>query len=55
MPRQLLKKGLNDPQVQEYFKLMLEIAELFGARGNQVEQELKETLEFEIELAKVSF
>lgn len=54
MPRQLLKKGLNDPKVQEYFKLMVEIAELFGASRSHTEQELEASLEFEIELAKVS-
>lgn len=54
MPRQLLKKGSNDPKVQEYYKLMVEIAELFGANRSQAEEELKASLEFEIELAKVS-
>lgn len=54
MPRQVLKKGLNDPKVQEYFKLMVEIAELFGANKSQAEIELKASLEFEIELAKVN-
>lgn len=54
MPRKLLKKGLNDPKVQEYFQLMIEIAELFGVNKSQAEHELKSSLEFEIELAKVS-
>lgn len=54
MPRKLLKKGLNDPKVQEYFKLMIEIADLFGVNKSQAEHELKSSLEFEIELAKVS-
>lgn len=54
MPRELLKKGLDDPKVQEYFKLMVETAELLGANKSQAEQELKASLEFELELAKVS-
>lgn len=54
MPRQVLKKGFNDPKVQEYYNLMVEVAELFGANRSQAEQELKASLEFEIELAKVN-
>lgn len=40
--------------VDKYHDYMVEIAEIFGAKRQQAEKELMESLKFEIELAKVS-
>ena len=53
--REFLVKGLEEPFVQHYFTKMKSAAELLGVPKNQrTEKELKETLLFEIELAKIS-
>lgn len=51
---ELRENGLNDTKMQEYFKFMVDIAELMGASRSQAELELHESLKFEIELATVS-
>lgn len=46
-------KGFEEDHVKSYFEYMVEVAELLGATRYIAEKELKESLEFEIELAKV--
>ncbi|KAG8183511.1 hypothetical protein JTE90_003861 [Oedothorax gibbosus] len=44
-------RGLNDTAISEYFKLMVNSAEKLGANRQKAEEELAETLKFEITLA----
>lgn len=55
LERGFLAKGFNEKIVQSYFKYMVDNAVVFGANKERAEQELKESLEFEMKLAKVSF
>lgn len=47
-------KGIDEPLVQAYLNFMVDNAVIFGANRTAAEKELKEALEFEIQLAKVS-
>ncbi|KAG5671202.1 hypothetical protein PVAND_001411 [Polypedilum vanderplanki] len=49
-----LLKGLNDSVVEAYLNYMIDVAVMFGADKKRAEKEMKEALEFEIELAKIS-
>lgn len=49
-----LIKGFDNDIVKAYYKYMVDMAAMFGANRTRAEQELKESLEFEIKLAKVS-
>ena len=47
-------KGLDDPDVQAYQEYMQDVALLLGADKDTVINDIKETIKFEIELAKIS-
>ena len=47
-------KGLEDPDVQAYQGYMQDVALLLGADKDTVINDIKETIKFEIELAKIS-
>ncbi|XP_042232177.1 neprilysin-2-like isoform X3 [Homarus americanus] len=52
--RKYLLKGLNDSDVQAYYNYQVNLAELLGADRTRAMVELKESLEFEIQLANFS-
>lgn len=52
---EFLTKGFDEKEVQSYYKYMVDNAIIFGADRERAEQELKESLEFEAKLAKVSY
>ncbi|KAK7071727.1 NEDD8 protease nep2 [Halocaridina rubra] len=52
--RKYLLKGFNDSDVQAYYQYQISMAELLGANRSRAERELKESLEFEIEIANYS-
>lgn len=52
--RVYLIKGFEDKVVKAYYQYMVDLAVIYGADRSRAEKELKESLEFEIELAKVS-
>ena len=54
MAREYLMKGLDDPDVQAYQEYMQDVALLLGADKDTVIGDIKETIKFEIELAKIS-
>lgn len=47
-------KGLDEKIVAAYYRYMVDIAVLFGADRNRATKELRESLDFEINLANVS-
>merc|ERR1719472_289966 len=49
-----LSKGLSDRTVSAYYKYMVNVAVLLGADKSVATSELRESLEFEIELARAS-
>ncbi|CAL4068066.1 unnamed protein product [Meganyctiphanes norvegica] len=51
--RKYLLKGLNDSDVNEYYKYQVGLAVLLGAERETAEKELKDNIEFEIEIAKL--
>jgi membrane metallo-endopeptidase-like protein 1 len=53
LPHEYLIKGMDDKIVQAYFKFMIDFVEIFGIDRKQAKEDLKESLQFEIELAKV--
>lgn len=53
--REYLTKGFNDKLVSAYYSYMVDIAVKMGADRERASKELKESLEFEIALANVSF
>jgi len=54
MSREYLINGFEDDDVTSYYNYMVSVAELLGADRKVAEQELKESLLFEIELAHAS-
>jgi hypothetical protein len=46
--------GLGHPIMQTYYNLLVNVATLLGAERNRAKREMKELIEFEIELAAVS-
>lgn len=54
LSREYLVKGLDEKIVNAYYKYMVDIAVLFGADRPRAVKELRESLEFEISLAKIS-
>ncbi|XP_008202483.2 neprilysin-2 [Nasonia vitripennis] len=54
LSQEFLRKGLEDKNVRAYYEYMVEFATLFGADIERAEKELKESLEFETQLAKIS-
>ena len=56
LSREYLIKGLEDKDVQHYYKYMVESAKLMGSEKaeKEIKKEMKEALEFEIKLANAS-
>ncbi|KAK4879925.1 hypothetical protein RN001_008071 [Aquatica leii] len=54
LTREYLIKGFEDKLVKAYYKYMVDVAVIFGANRGSAEKELKETLEFQMELAKIT-
>merc|ERR1719431_2533360 len=54
MSREYLINGFEDDDVKSYYNYMVSVAELLGADRKVAEEELKESLLFEIELAHAS-
>ena len=54
LSREYLIKGINDKGVQAYYRYMVATAIYLGADEQRAEQELKEALEFELELAEMT-
>ncbi|KAF7279498.1 hypothetical protein GWI33_007175 [Rhynchophorus ferrugineus] len=52
--REFLTKGLEDKLVKAYYDYMVDIAVLFGADKGRATKELRESLDFEIQLANIS-
>lgn len=52
--RNYLLKGVDDPLVSAYYQLMVDSAVLLGANKTKAEEEMKEALLFEINMANVS-
>lgn len=54
LSREYLVKDTDDKIVAAYYKYMVDIAVLFGADRQRATKELRESLDFEIGLAKIS-
>ncbi|XP_043263785.1 neprilysin-2 isoform X2 [Colletes gigas] len=54
LSREYLSKGFDDKIVQAYYSYMVDIATILGANKTRAQTELKESLEFEMELANIS-
>lgn len=50
---EFLAKGIQDTNVRAYYDFMVDAAVMFGANRMAAEHELLDSLNFEIELAKV--
>lgn len=55
LSREYLTKGFEDKIVQAYYQYQVDIAVLLGADKARAEKELKESLQFEMKLANVSY
>ena len=55
LSREYLVKGITDKVVSAYYSYMVDLAVLFGADRSKAETELKESLDFEMALANVSY
>ncbi|CAG5102248.1 Similar to Nep2: Neprilysin-2 (Drosophila melanogaster) [Cotesia congregata] len=54
LSREYLSKGFDDKIVKEYYRYMVDIAVILGAERERAEQELMESLKFEMKLANIS-
>jgi len=54
LEQEFLVKGFEEKTVQSYLNFLIENAVLLGAQRERAEQELREVVEFEIKLAKIS-
>lgn len=54
LSREYLVKGTDEKIVAAYYRYMVDVAVLFGADRQRAVKELKESLDFEIGLAKIS-
>lgn len=52
--REFLVNGIENKNVAAYYSLMVDVAVQFGADRKKATEELRESLDFEIELAKIS-
>lgn len=52
--REYLVKGMDERIVKAYYRYMVDIAEMFGAKREIAKEDLRKSLEFEMKLAKVS-
>lgn len=50
---QFLLKGMENSNVKSYFNFMVDAAVIFGAARKNAEHELRDSLQFEMNLAKV--
>lgn len=55
LSREYLIKGLSDKIVKAYYEYMVDIAVIYGADRSRAQEELLDSLNFEIALANVSF
>ncbi|XP_036347356.1 neprilysin-2-like [Rhagoletis pomonella] len=55
LSREYLVKGFNETLVSSYYDYMVDMAVLFGADKERAKRELRESLEFEIALANISW
>ncbi|XP_062124827.1 neprilysin-2-like [Drosophila sulfurigaster albostrigata] len=53
--REYLVKGLNETLVSAYYDYMVDIAVLFGAKKDEAKEQLSQSLQFEIDLATISW
>lgn len=51
---EFLKRGINDTNVKAYYEFMVDASVIFGANRSIAERELLDSLQFEIELAKIA-
>lgn len=54
LSREYLVKGMDEKIVAAYYRYMVDVAVLFGADRQRAAKELRESLDFEIGLAKIS-
>ncbi|XP_058790779.1 neprilysin-2-like [Phymastichus coffea] len=54
LEQEYLSKGFQNKIVQAYYKYMTNLAEVLGAGEQQSKKDLRDALEFEIDLAKIS-
>ncbi|XP_074110520.1 M13 family metallopeptidase neprilysin 2 isoform X2 [Cotesia typhae] len=54
LSREYLSKGFDDKIVKEYYRYMVDIAVILGAERERAEEELMESLKFEMKLANIS-
>lgn len=54
MDREYLVNGIEDKEVQAYYKYMVDTAVYFGANKERAEAEMKEVLEFELKIANIT-
>lgn len=54
MSREYLVKGMEERIVKAYYRYMVDIAVMFGAKRDVATEDLRKSLEFEMKLAKVS-
>lgn len=52
---EFLVKGIKDTNVKAYYDFMVDVAVMFGANQSAAERELLDSLNLEIQLAKVFF
>ena len=55
LSQEYLSKGLDNKVVKGYYKLLVDLAEYFGADRSQAKKELLDVVNFEIDLAMVCF
>lgn len=55
LEREYLIAGFDDEQVMDYYNSMIESAVVLGANKIRAEEELRDALKFEMELAEVAF
>lgn len=55
LSREYLVKGFNETLVDAYYKYMVDIAVLFGADKERAKSELRDSLQFEMDLANISW
>lgn len=54
LPIKVLKNGLQNLNVESYYKYMIDVSILLGANKTDAMEELLDSLNFEIQLATVS-
>ena len=54
LDREYLTKGFDDKDVQAYYKYMQDAALYMGASQDNAKKQMKEALDFELELANIT-